>query len=142
MLKTHPFCACSFNLSQIADWEGLPQRLTETIERGLASYRRALMMLRQTLIPMLDQFADSVKDPQFAGVAANLVKVLQDGKGLSKFSNIELAVFQKIFAALDTVPLVDLDMPESVEYMGADELRQKVNRWVDELPGYPVLVKL
>lgn len=142
MLKTHPFCACSFNLSQIDEWERLPQLLTQTIDQGLASYRRSLLLLKQTLIPMLDQFAETVKDPQFVGVATNLSKVLQEGKGLSKFSNIELAVFQKIFETLNTVPLVDVIMPESGEYTGREELREKVNRWVDELPGDPVLVKI
>lgn len=142
MLKTHPFCACSFNLSQIADWEGMPQRLLQTVEYGLASYRRSLMMLKQTLIPMLDQFADTVKDPQFSGVATNMAKALQDGKGLTKFSTIELAVLQQVFTTLNTVPLVDLSVPKSGEYMGRDDLRQQVNRWVDELPGTPVLVKI
>lgn len=142
MLKTHPFCACSFNLSQIGDWEEMPQRLTQTVEQGLASYRRSMMLLKQTLIPMLEKFADSVKDPQFSGVATNLGKALQDGKGPLKFSNIELAVFRQVFAMLDTVPLVDVSMPKSGEYMGRDDLRQKVNRWVEELPGTPVLVKI
>ena len=55
MLKTHPFCACSFNLSQIEEWERLPHQLSLKIEG--ASYRtQGLMMLRQTLIPMLEQF--------------------------------------------------------------------------------------
>ena len=35
MLKTHPFCACSFNLSQIEEWETLPDQLSLKIDRGL-----------------------------------------------------------------------------------------------------------
>lgn len=142
MLKTHPFCACSFNLSQIEDWEQLPQRLTQKIEKGLASYRRSLMMLKQTLVPMLSQFADSIGDPEFSGAARSLMKVLQDGKGLPQFTNIELSVLQKVFSTLKTTPLVDLNLPKAGEYMGRDELRQKIDRWIDELPGAPVLLKI
>ena len=59
ILKTHPFCACSFNLTQIGEWEKLPANLRETIERGRASYRRTLSMVRDSLIPIFDRLAQS-----------------------------------------------------------------------------------
>jgi hypothetical protein len=37
---------------------------------------------------------------------------------------------------------VDLSAPKADDYMDREELRQKLNHWVDELPGAPVLVKI
>jgi hypothetical protein len=142
MLKTHPFCACSFNLSQIEEWETLPDQLSLKIDKGLLSYRKGLVMLRQTLTPMLEQFSKEIGDRELADAARNLAKLLQDGKGLAKFSNTDLTVLERVFASMKTTLLVDLSAPKAGDYMDREELRQKLNHWVDELPGAPVLVKI
>lgn len=142
MLKTHPFCACSFNLSQIDDWETLPEQLSLKIDQGLLSYRKGLVMLRQTLMPMLDQYAKEIGEQELAESATNLAKLLNDGKGLAKFSNADLTVLEQLFASLKTTPMVDLSAPRAGDYMDREELRKKLDHWVDELPGAPVLVKI
>jgi hypothetical protein len=142
MLRTHPFCACSFNLSQIADWEVLPQTLSQKIDQGISSYRRSLIMLKQTLVPMLEQFAAGSPDREFTDAAVALTKGLREGKLSQKFTQADLAVLHHIFASLGTTPMVDLNMPQSGEYMNREELRRRLDSWIDELPGSPVLVKI
>lgn len=34
LLRDHPFCACSFRLSQVEEWENLPERMRNIIEEG------------------------------------------------------------------------------------------------------------
>lgn len=98
ILKTHPFCACSFNLTQISEWEKLPANLRETINRGRASYRRTLTMARDSLIPILDQLANSKNE--FSEPAQTLGKYLKEGKEVPPLSNDELFVLQKALKAI------------------------------------------
>jgi hypothetical protein len=99
MLQTHPFCACSFNLAQIREWEKLPNRLFETVNRGRASYRRTLLMARETLLPIIEKVARN--ENEFAETAGNLDKALKDGGEIPLLTNDELIIIQK---ALETIP--------------------------------------
>jgi hypothetical protein len=99
MLKTHPFCACSFNLARIREWEKLPHRLLEIVGRGRTSYRRTLLMARETLLPVVENVAR--KDESFSETAKNLDKILQSGEEIPLLSNEELIVIKK---ALESIP--------------------------------------
>jgi hypothetical protein len=102
ILKTHPFCACSFNLSQIREWERLPAVLRENIKRGRASYRRALAASRDVLIPIFEQIARS--GDEFAEPARNLASILREGKEIPPLSNDELFVLQKALKSMPKPP--------------------------------------
>ncbi|CAN5834498.1 hypothetical protein BH20ACI4_BH20ACI4_20260 [soil metagenome] len=98
ILKTHPFCACSFNLTQIGEWEKLPANLRETIQRGRESYRRTLSTVSSSLIPIFDRLAQS--NNEFSEPAQTLGKILKEGKELPRFSNDQLFVLQKAIKAI------------------------------------------
>jgi hypothetical protein len=142
MLKTHPFCACSFNLAQIKNWEMLPQKLWETINRGRFSYKRNLLLLKDTILPLVDQFSAQTNDMEFLNAAVNLTETLKSGKEVQFFSNHELIILQQIFEILPASPLLHLKMPSAKDFMSKEELRGKFNQWLDELPGEPVLLKI
>ncbi|MEO6590145.1 MAG: hypothetical protein ABIP06_12665, partial [Pyrinomonadaceae bacterium] len=108
ILKTHPFCACSFNLTQIGEWEKLPANLRETIVRGRASYRRTLMMVREVLIPVLEQLAETKNE--FSEPAQTLGKYFKEGKMLPSLSNDELFVLQK---AIQAIPQNSVEQTEN-----------------------------
>ena len=96
MLNKHPFCACSFNLSQINEWEKLPETLRENINQGRTSYRRTLQMLDENLTPMLEEI--SKKDDEFSAPATNLILRLKEKGDSTEFSNQELIVLQKVLS--------------------------------------------
>ena len=98
LLKKHPFCACSFNLAQMREWEKLPERLQDNINRGRASYRRTLAMISETLIPLLEQIAES--SGELAPAANKLAQVLRQTE-IPLFSNEQLIVIEK---ALQKIP--------------------------------------
>lgn len=102
ILKTHPFCACSFNLTQIGEWEKLPANLRETIVRGRASYRRTLSTVRDSLIPVFDRLAKTKNE--FAEPAQTLGNYLREGKVIPTLSNDELFVLQKALKAIPQIP--------------------------------------
>lgn len=142
MLKTHPFCACSFNPEKVAEWEKLPQKLWEVLNKGRISYRKNLLMLRDTLLPLLDQFKSKNIDEEFIRATNSLIKILTETKELTVLSNSELVVLDKIFSALPTSPLLTLKVPGVNDFMKREEMRNKVNNWFDELPNDPVLLKI
>ena len=141
MLKTQPFCACSFNLAQVWEWENLPVALEEIITRGRKSYRRILQMLNQTLVASVEHFLSENTDGEFTDAAVNLIEVFRNGKEIPLLTNHELVILQKIFEALPTSPLVSVSPPTEESFLSGEELRFQVNDWLDNLPSEPVLLK-
>lgn len=142
MLKTHPFCACPFNLAQSRDWEKLPQTLREIISRGRQSYRRSLLLLKETLIPPIEQFSAQMKTEEFTRAAAALTAALLKEKEIPLFDNFQLIIVQKILEFLPASPLLQLKMPTTQNFVNREDLRQIVNEWLDELPNEPALFKV
>lgn len=96
MLNKHPFCACSFNLSQINEWEKLPETLRENINQGRTSYGQTLQMPGEDLTSMLDEI--SKEDDEFSPPATNLILRLKEKGESTEFSNQELIVLQKVLS--------------------------------------------
>jgi Family of unknown function (DUF6079) len=107
MLKTHPFCACSFSLQQIREWEKLPQNLEETINQGRKVYRNVLQILAETLVPLLKQFAADNRIEEFSESVAHLIEVLQDAEEIPLLTNEELIILQKVFETNTFSPVSD-----------------------------------
>ena len=141
MLKTQPFCACSFNLAQIWEWENLPSALEEIITRGRRSYRKILQMLSQTIITAVEHFAGQHNDEDFLNAAVRLIDIFKDNQEIPLLSNHELVILQTIFESLPTSPLVSVRPPTEESYLSGEELRFQVNDWLDNLPSEPVLMK-
>ncbi|HQU84368.1 MAG TPA: hypothetical protein PKY59_14625 [Pyrinomonadaceae bacterium] len=143
MLKTHPFCACSFNLSQSDEWEKLPKKLWETLNQGRISFRKCLLMLRETILPLIDQLAvKNGSDAEFMAAVESLKNILSETRELKVISNNELMILQKIFSNLPTSPMLNLKLPPTGDFQSREDLRKKVNQWLDDLPDDPVLVKI
>ncbi len=97
MLKTHPFCACSFNLSRFRSWEKLPLTLQEIIDEGRESYRNSLRSLSETLVPLIEQFSAQNRDNEFAEASLHLIKILEGNANFRFFNNNELIILRKVF---------------------------------------------
>ncbi len=141
MLKTHPFCACSFNLAQLKDLEMMPENLSEIVNLGRIAYRRNLFLLRETLLPLLEQFTSTSNNRELSAAGAHLVEIFRGGSNFPLMSNNELIVLQKILENLPVAPLLHLKMPEQ-NFTTREEMREKFNDWVGELPNEPVLLKI
>jgi hypothetical protein len=142
MVKTQPFCACSFNLSKMSEWENLPETLVEHINYGRKNYRKVLQSISHTLIPQIENFAAANNDEEFFEAAHRLVEVLKDERETSLLNNNELIVLQKVFDDLPTSPLMQIKFPSDEGFLSHDELRLRVNNWLEELPREPVLLKI
>ena len=97
MLKTHPFCACSFNLSKIRSWERLPLTLQEIIDDGRETYRNALCLMKETLVPLVEKFSVQNRENEFAEASLHLIEILDGSEDAPFFNNNELIILKKIF---------------------------------------------
>lgn len=142
MLKTHPFCACSFNLAQIREWEKLPQTLKQTIEKGRESYRRILLTLKDTLEQIISHFSSRPMDEEYKAAVTHLTDVFKKGKDIPLLGNAELVILQKAFENLPTSILLNTSFPATNDFVSRRDLKEQVTKWLDELPNEPVLMKI
>lgn len=141
-LKSHPFCACSFNLAKIKDWENLPKHLISTIEQGRKSYRRTLFMLSDILVEKIETLANKTENRGYAEAATDLGEWFERNKVIPYFSINHINILNKILEDMTSSTLLDVRIPKLDGYQDNIELRENLNNWLDELPKEPVLVKI
>ncbi len=142
MLKTQPFCGCSFKLARTRNWEKLPATLEETVARGRANYRGVLWKLKDTLVSLLEHFILEMNDRDFTETARRLVEIFQSGTQIPLLGNSDLVVLKKIFDDLPTAPLLQITVPSDESFLSREELRIQLNDWLEDLPNEPVLLKI
>lgn len=142
MLKSNPFCGCSFNLSQRQDWENLPKTLITTIEEGRISYRRTLFLLSNVLVELIETYIKDEKDSEFIESASDLISKLESRTEIKHFSTNQLIILHKVLITMVSSPTVNVKYPEINRVISSEELRENTNRWLDEMPSEPVFLKL
>lgn len=142
MLKTHPFCACSFNLAQIPEWERLPQKMMETISAALTSYRKILLQLGENVLQLLAHFVKRGVDDEYTTAAASLMRIFAEGRSIPPLTNAELIILQKIFENIPTTLLFKSSFPATTDYVSRDELVEITRNWLNDVPDLPALVKI
>ncbi len=126
MLKTHPFCACSFNLAQAVDWEKLPETLQQKVRHGREVYHRILQKLSGVLVPLIEEFAQKNQANEFAESARNLIQVLMTGEQIQPLQNNELIILQKILAVLPSSAFAVLNNSNETDLFKGEDI------WKDE----------
>lgn len=142
LLETEPFCACSFRLSQTAEWENLPQKLAEVVKQGRISYRKTLSILGLTLSPILEDIQKTEKNDEFAAAAAKLAELVGDDREIPLLDNTELVILRKAVQAISATPFLQVAIPAENGFLSREELRYRLTEWLNELPSEPVLLKV
>lgn len=99
LLQSHPFCACSFSLAKIRDWEKLPVEFEEIIFNGRQKFRESLLMSAELLIARLKILSADHADRELHQTANHLMTLLSDGNfdDSAILNSSEILVLQKIF---------------------------------------------
>jgi hypothetical protein len=142
LLKTYPFCACSFRLSKIGEWERLPKLLEECVAAGRDRYRKTLAILGETLLPVFQQFAQTETSPEFVEAARRLAEIIGDAGQMPLLKNAELVILKKALQAMPSSPLLQISVPSESGFLTREELRLQLSQWLDELPNEPILLKI
>ncbi len=141
ILEQHPFCVCSFKLSKTAEWENLPETLQKIIGEGRENYRKILYKLSDTLIPLIENFTKEIDDDEFTFAAKYLIEILRT-KESELLTDNQLIILRKVFDSISGSPLFKADPPADFDYLSREDLQLKFNKWLDELPNEPVLLKI
>lgn len=129
MLKLHPFCACSFNLSQISEWESLHLQLAKVIKKGRDSYRNTLRIMKQNLVSGLKEFIQNNKEIEFRTAAANLIAIMEEQESFRLLRNSELIVLSKVIQLMSNSPLLNVNLPTELNFQDREELQKQLDDW-------------
>lgn len=141
-LKNHPFCACSFNLSKIGEWEDLPDRLAQLVDYARASYRKTLLLIKSDLVRRLEKFVKEETESEFVEAAVALLKSIDKDDPPHLFSTAQLNILQKILDDGRLSQMAVAQLPDKTGIQSADSLRASMGAWLDDLPAEPVLIKV
>lgn len=143
LLVDRPTCACHFRLATAYKLAHLPQTLAEVVERGRAAHRRTLLFLNAPLAIALDALARKGGDEEAAARARALSGMFAQGVGPDRFTPADVRLIEQALERMATPPPVRLHLPAS-EYglLTREELRARVNQWLDDLPSEPALVEV
>jgi hypothetical protein len=143
LLAGQPACACQFRLSRAAELSELPQELEALMERGLAVYRRTLLMLGTTLAISLDALARREAQEEEAKSARHLSAVFAQGRLPERFTRQDVRLIERALRRMPAPPPVKVVAPNGdTGLLTREELRARFEQWLDELPEQPVLIEL
>jgi hypothetical protein len=113
------------------------------VERGRAAYRRTLRFLATPLTIALDALARKETDTETAHRARSLSGAFAQGTGPAQFSPVDVQLIESALARMSSPPPVRLHLPVS-DYglLTRDELRARLNQWLDDLPNEPAVVEV
>jgi hypothetical protein len=115
----------------------------EIVERGRAAYRRTLLFLSTPLAIALDALARKDTDTETSTRARSLSGAFAQGGGPAQFSTADVELIESALARMTAPPPVRLHLPLS-DYglLTRDELRARLNQWLDDLPNEPAVVEV
>jgi hypothetical protein len=117
--------------------------LREIVERGRAAYRRTLLFLSTPLAIALDALARKDVDGETAIRARSLSGAFAQGVGPAQFSTADVQLIESALARMTAPPPVRLRLPvNDYGLLTRDELRARLNQWLDDLPNEPALVEV
>lgn len=141
-LKNHPFCACSFNLSKIDEWENLPERLVQVVDHARLSYRNTLQQIKPDLVGRLEEFSEKEAENDYVDAANSLLEIFENDEKPELFSTDQLTVIQKLLSDERPTQMAVAQIPDHGGIQSADALRASLGEWLDDLPAEPVLIKI
>lgn len=143
MLEGQPSCACRFRLTQASELEELPQELEALMERGLAVYRRTLLMLGANIAISLDALARRADDEEEARHARALSSAFAQNHVPDKLARGDVRLIERALLRMPAPPPVKVVAPNGdAGLLTREELRARFVQWLDELPEQPVLIEI
>lgn len=143
VLAERPTCVCSFRLSRANDFATLPNEISESLSTGRQAYRHTLSLLSTPLAIALDAIARKEGESDMAVRARSLSGAFARGTDHAQFTRFDVQIIEQALQRMATPPPVRVRVPAD-EYglLTRDELRERLNLWLDDLPDQPALVEV
>jgi hypothetical protein len=144
ILEVRPSCDCMFRLSRAASFKRLPQELAETVEFGRAAARRTLQLMSHSLASALETLAESTLTEEEQTSARGLAEGFNAGRLPENFSQSDVRLIEQALqqGAASTPVHVSRPSLEAYGLVTREDLRARLNQWLDELPDEPALVEV
>ncbi len=143
VLMERPICACSFRLASATTLKQIPLELEAIMRAGLASYKHALKLLITPLAIALDAIARIEASSDLAARARSLSGAFARGAMPERFTCTEANLLVYAVQRMTTPPPVRIEIPiDGYGLLTREELRARLNQWVDDLPSEPALVEV
>lgn len=144
LLAERPSCDCMFRLARAGSLKRLPQALRETVEFGRESARRTLALMAAPLASALEQLSQSIEETEESAARARaLAEAFSVGRLPEKFSLADIHLMERALKGMTAPAPVRVHVPvETFGLVTREDLRARLNQWLDELPDQPALVEV
>jgi len=143
VLADRPACVCSFRLARAGDFSSLPNEIAEVLSEGRHSYRKTLSLMSTPLAIALDAIARKDGDGDTSARARSLSGAFARGTDHAQFTKQDVQLIEQALQRMAVPPPVRVRIPsEEFGLLTRDELRQRLNLWLDDLPNQPALVEI
>jgi hypothetical protein len=144
LLMERPSCDCMFRLGRAPSLKRLPQELVETVEFGRAAARRTLQLMTVPLASALDQLAKSEETEEARTHARALSEAFAAAQLPENFSYADVRLIEQALqlGAASTPVRVVRPPVEAYGLVTREDLRARLNQWLDELPDQPAMVEV
>jgi hypothetical protein len=142
LLVERPICDCSFSLTRAAALMQATQDIEAMMMRGRDAARRTLTLLSTPLAIALDALARKSGDEESASHARALSAAFARGTGPVQFTHADVQLIEQALQRMATPPPVRVELPDDYGLLTRDELRARLNQWLDDLPDQPALVEV
>jgi hypothetical protein len=144
LLAERPTCDCMFRLSHAASLKRLPQELQETVEFGRAAARRTLRLMAAPLASALERLAQSAQTEEARTHAHALGEAFASGRLPENFSQADVRLIEQALQQGGASTPVHVARPpvEAYGLLTREDLRARLNQWLDELPDQPAIVEV
>jgi hypothetical protein len=142
LLQEHPVCACRFRLARADEPDRTVAELRLLAERGVEVYRRTLLLLSGHLAIGLDALARREANEAEVRRARSLSTAFAQSRLPDRLGRADVRLIARALRRTPPPP-IRVSTPEAQAGPHTrEELRARLESWLDELPERPVLIEL
>jgi hypothetical protein len=143
VLTEMPMCTCSFRFARMKMLKELPRKLETAIQGGLVSYKHALSLLNAPIAIALDAVSRTNANTNLISKAKTLAGAFARNTLPKRFTPIDIDVIKLAIERMSAPPPVSVEIPfKDYGLLTREELRVRLNQWIDDLPNEPALVEI
>ncbi|HYO90484.1 MAG TPA: DUF6079 family protein, partial [Pyrinomonadaceae bacterium] len=144
ILMNRPSCDCAFRLGRAAALKQLSQQLRETVDVGLETARHTLQLMSASLATSLERLSAGAETEEARAHALSLSEAFANRRLPDSFSERDVRLIEEALrqGALSTPLRVARPPVEAYGLVTREDLRARLNQWLDELPDQPAMVEV
>lgn len=144
ILMNRPWCECTFRLGHAAALKRLSEELRETVDVGVETTRRTLRLMSASLSTGLARLGAVAQTEEERAHVLSLSEAFATGRLPESFSRTDVRLIEEALrdGALSTPMRVARPPLEAYGLVTREDLRARLNQWVDELPDQPAMVEV